>query len=281
MNIVFTCQQETTPHGVNGGNAALAKSAVNSSRLSSREELYRAPALDKGLDILELLASRSGALTRAEIVKELGRGASEIYRMLERLVARGYVYRSAEGDRFALSMKLFVLGQRHPPLRRLTARAAPMMDAFALEAGQSCHLVVRERDAAVVVANAAASADWVFTVRVGTPIDLLSTSSGQLLLAFLAEECQSELMAHWKGTEKERVFARLAPQLARYRDAGYRIDESQQIFGVSDISVPILSAEGHTLAVLTCPYIRRMAAEAIDMERALALLQRVARELTV
>ena len=73
----------------------------------------------------------------------------------------------------------------------------------------------------------------------------------------------------------------VAPQLARYRDAGYRIDESQQIFGVSDISVPILSADGHTLAVLTCPYIRRMAAEAIDMERALALLQRVARELTV
>ncbi len=64
----------------------------------STRDRYRAPALDKGLDILELLATEPGGLTRAEIVRAMGRGPSEIYRMLERLVARGYVSRSAEGD---------------------------------------------------------------------------------------------------------------------------------------------------------------------------------------
>ena len=49
---------------------------------------YRAPALDKGLDILEVLALQARGLTRAEIVKEMGLGPSQIYRMLERLVAR-------------------------------------------------------------------------------------------------------------------------------------------------------------------------------------------------
>ena len=63
------------------------------------EDRYRAPALDKGLDILELLARQPQGLTRAEIVKELDRNASEIYRMLERLVARQYVMRSLSGDR--------------------------------------------------------------------------------------------------------------------------------------------------------------------------------------
>ena len=56
-------------------------------------EKYRAPALDKGLDILELLSEQSDGLTRTEIVKAMGRGPSEIYRMLERLVARGYAPR--------------------------------------------------------------------------------------------------------------------------------------------------------------------------------------------
>src|SRR5438477_4756401 len=68
---------------------------------------YRAPALDKGLDILELLSGAPAGLTRAEIVRELGRSQSEIYRMLERLVARHYVRRSLEGDRYSLSYKLF------------------------------------------------------------------------------------------------------------------------------------------------------------------------------
>ncbi|WP_245443193.1 IclR family transcriptional regulator [Labrys okinawensis] len=248
---------------------------------SSREALYRAPALDKGLDILELLASRSDALTRAEIVKELGRGASEIYRMLERLVARGYVYRSAEGDRFALSMKMFVLAQHHQPIRRLTSRAMPLMDRFAEESGQSCHLVMRERDQAVVVANAAASADWVFTVRVGTTIDLLSTGSGQLLLAFQDPQAKAELLFRWRDTEKAATFAGLEAQLAAYREAAFRIDESQQIFGVNDISVPILSAERHALAVLTCPHIRRTASAQPDVGHTLVLLQKMAKALSL
>ncbi|MFP3616628.1 helix-turn-helix domain-containing protein, partial [Paraburkholderia sp. SIMBA_050] len=79
---------------------------------------YRAPALDKGLDILELLAEQKSGLTRAEITKLLGRNASEMYRMLERLVARQYVVRSAGGDRYSLSLKLYALAHRHPPMNR-------------------------------------------------------------------------------------------------------------------------------------------------------------------
>src|SRR5476649_2021751 len=88
-------------------------------KMTEPTDRYRAPALDKGLDILELLAEQPQGLTRAEIVKAMGRGPSEIYRMLERLVARQFVTRSLEGDRYALSLKLFVLSHRHPPIQRL------------------------------------------------------------------------------------------------------------------------------------------------------------------
>ena len=63
---------------------------------------------------LELLAEQKEGLTRAEITKLLGRNASEMYRMLERLVARQYVVRSAAGDRYSLSLKLYALAHRHP-----------------------------------------------------------------------------------------------------------------------------------------------------------------------
>ena len=54
-------------------------------------EKYRAPALDKGLDILELLAATEESLSQAEIAKALDRSPNEIYRMLDRLVRRGFV----------------------------------------------------------------------------------------------------------------------------------------------------------------------------------------------
>ena len=43
---------------------------------------YSAPALDKGLDILELLALSSRSLTQAEIADHLNKSVNEIYRML-------------------------------------------------------------------------------------------------------------------------------------------------------------------------------------------------------
>ncbi len=109
---------------------------------TERDDRYRAPALDKGLDIIELLSTQPGGLTRAEIAKAMERRPSEVYRMLERLVARDYVTRSREGDRYALSMKLFVLAHRHPPVRRLVQRALPLMDAFAQQAGSPAEIVV-------------------------------------------------------------------------------------------------------------------------------------------
>jgi hypothetical protein len=48
--------------------------------MTDSEELdrYRAPALDKGLDILELLAGEEEGLSQAEIAKALGRTPNEL-----------------------------------------------------------------------------------------------------------------------------------------------------------------------------------------------------------
>ena len=55
---------------------------------------YRAPALDKSLDIIELLASTEEGLTQADIAKAISRSANEIFRMLDRLQRRGYIRRT-------------------------------------------------------------------------------------------------------------------------------------------------------------------------------------------
>lgn len=249
---------------------------------TDKDERYRAPALDKGLDILELLSEQPRGLTRAEIVKAMGRGPSEVYRMLERLVARDYVSRSPEGDRYALTMKLFVLAHRHPPIRRLVTRALPLMDAFAREARQSCHLVAPDRDAAIVVAQASCPGSWEFGIRTGTRLDLLTTGSGLTLLAFQDAETTADAVARWQGTERAEALARLEPVLATYREAGHRIGESRQIQGVQDVSVPILSPEGSAIAVLTCPFIQRLDDDSgPGITRTLALLRNTAELLSL
>lgn len=221
------------------------------------DQRYRAPALDKGLDILELLAAQPSGMTRGEIVKALGRSPSEIYRMVERLVARDYVARSAEGDRYALSFKLFQLGAAFPPLRRLVAMAQPHLDWFARETRQSVHLVVPDRGQSYVVAQASSDESWEFRLRIGAELDLMSTGSGLTLLAFMQPGQIDDILA-LRPNLKRKITPELQKDLDAIRADGFRCGDSQQLRGLIDISVPVQAAQDTIVGVLTCPYLPRI-----------------------
>ena len=224
------------------------------------EDRYRAPALDKGLDILELLATQAQGLTRAEIVKEMDRSASEIYRMLERLVARQYVMRNPTGDRYALSLKLFALANMHPPLSRLINQALPVMDEFARKAEQSCHMGVYDRGNVLIAAQINSPRGWSFSVQRGARVGLLDTASGHLLLAYADAGAFQRMLAEHTPLDGEVPISReqLASTLTHIRTQGYVERDSAQSFGVVDISFPILGSDNVALATLTCPYMRRI-----------------------
>lgn len=227
---------------------------------AATDDRYRAPALDKGLDILELLATQPHGLTRAEIVKEMDRSASEIYRMLERLVARQYVMRTPSGDRYALSLKLFALAHMHPPLNRLINQALPIMDDFTRKAEQSCHMGVYDRGNVLISAQINSPSGWSFAVQRGARVGLLDTASGHLLLAHADEGRFNRMLAEHTPLDGEVPITNeaLAAILATVRQQGYVERESAQTLGVVDISFPILGPDNTALATLTCPYIRRI-----------------------
>jgi DNA-binding IclR family transcriptional regulator len=221
---------------------------------------YRAPALDKGLDILELLAEQKGGLTRAEITKLLGRNASEIYRMLERLVARQYVVRSAAGDRYSLSLKLYALAHRHPPMERLISEALPLMQRFAAQAEQSVHLAVYDRGNLLVIAQVDGPGTWGIAVRLGARVGLVDTGSGRSMLAFQTPEQRAHMLAEHTAVKGEVTIDHDALEAAceRIREAGFSQKDSQQIFGVTDLTFPLLGSSGQAIAALTCPFLKRI-----------------------
>jgi DNA-binding IclR family transcriptional regulator len=243
---------------------------------------YRAPALDKGLDILELLSGAPAGLTRAEIVRELGRSQSEIYRMLERLVARHYVLRSIEGDRYSLSYKMFALAARHPPLKRLLTPAVPLMNRFSERARQSCHLGVYDRGNVTIVAQVDSPDNWGLTIRLGAHINLLKTGSGRVMLAFQDEAARAVMLREHAEHNGEVATPRnFVATLSEIRARGYWQGESLQTRGVVDISAPVLGVEG-ALAVVTCPFVQRQDTEpAPGLTDVMEALRAVARDLGV
>ncbi len=205
---------------------------------------YRAPALDKGLDILELLAGEEEGLSQAEIAKALGRTPNEHYRMLERLVRRGYVSRNAS-DRYELTLKLFGLAHFHRPIRRLVSQATPLMRALAARTMQSNHLAVYDRAGVNVIAQMDAPGYWGLAIRVGARVDLFNTGSGHVLLAFRSAESRAMMIAEQEGASDEQASPEdLEERLAQIRQRGYEVMPSLQTAGVYNLSAPVLGGDG-------------------------------------
>jgi DNA-binding IclR family transcriptional regulator len=114
---------------------------------------YPTPALEKGLDILELFAATPEGMTVSEVARRLNRTMSEIFRMLLCLEHRGYLAQSSNKDRYHLTLKLYRLGQEHPPTKRMVTEALPIMHWLAHQLRQSCHLGVLDGGHVVILAQ--------------------------------------------------------------------------------------------------------------------------------
>ncbi|TNV09825.1 IclR family transcriptional regulator [Buttiauxella sp. B2] len=221
-----------------------------------QEERYRAPALDKGLDILEKLADTEEGLSQVEIATALGRKPNEIYRMLDRLVRRGYVVRT-NLDSYQLSLKLFELAHRHLPMRRLASQSLSHLREFSRQSQQGCHIVIYERDGLTSIAQSDAPGYWGFGIRVGARMGLLDTGSGHVLLAFSSPEDRQFMIAQSAECGGE-LDASLQQRLLQVREQGYEIMPSQQVEGVFNIAVPLLISGDNAIAALACPWVKHL-----------------------
>jgi DNA-binding IclR family transcriptional regulator len=223
---------------------------------NGRQPIYAAPALEKGLDILELLAKQAEGLTRREIAERLGRSVSEIFRMIEALTRRSYLVQN--GDTFVLGMKLFELAHELPPMNRLLKEALPRMEALAKAVDQSCHLTVLSGPRQLVVAQVDTPEGVGFSVKIGAMLDLLKSASGRVLLAFRDQEETCHLISLADPKLKLAERNAFMKTLMKVAGQGFAFMKSNQFSGVEAISYPILNSRAHAIAALTVPYVTRL-----------------------
>jgi DNA-binding IclR family transcriptional regulator len=158
------------------------------------DDSYQAPALSKGLEVLEFLSGQSEPYALSDLARALGKSRNEIYRMVIVLERLGYLTRT-DTDRFSMTRKLFDLAMRAPQQRNLLAAALPQMELLAAQACQSCHLTVASGSDIVVVARIESPGVMGFSVRVGYRRPLNESTSGRVLYAFQGEGGRKSLRA--------------------------------------------------------------------------------------
>ncbi|UNU41322.1 IclR family transcriptional regulator [Sphingopyxis sp. YF1] len=219
-----------------------------------KEQRYRAPALDKGLDILELLAKERHPLTISMIGQRLGRSMSELFRMVQVLEYRGFIRQSESGEGFVPTDKLFALGMEQAPVKTMLEIALPVMRDLSATIGQSCHLAVRSGSDTVVVARIESAEQIGFTVRIGYRKCFVLTGSGAVLYAFQEARDQDRWLADVPPDIAPAQVEAFRSRAATVRKNGYGRAKSEFVVGVTDLSAPILRGTV-AAAALSVPFV--------------------------
>ncbi len=248
-------------------------------RTKTKAESYQAPALKKGLEVLEFLAGQTDPHAVSELARALGKSRNEIYRMVIVLAQLGYLARTA-GDRFELTRKLFDVAMRAPPQRNLLVHALPEMQRLAEATSQSCHLTVASGPDIVVVARVESPDTEVFSVRVGHRRPLNQSASGPVLYAYQTPARRTAWQKMLAGEKDRKLWAAIAQESQSIRDMGFYLSPSKYVDAVTDIATPITEGKSEiAVAALVMPYIGGRSAK-LSLTQAAAATRQAARRIS-
>lgn len=240
---------------------------------------YIAPALEKGFDIIELLADTDGGLTASQIARRLGRSMNEIYRILLVMERRGWLYKEAGADRYSVTYRILDIMYRATLTQPLTSAAAPHMQALALATNQSCHLAIRSGMNGLVVLRQENGGPSGFAMQFGAMIELATSCSGHVLLAYADEDRLDGILDKLPDLDPASLD-QLRKRLATVRKRGYEKQPSARVSGIIDVSYPIFDFNGRISAALTIPFLTRLDGSTLDIEETRIQLGEAARRIS-
>lgn len=213
---------------------------------------YAVPALDKGIDILEFLASEAMPLSQTEIAQGINRSANEIYRVLIGLENRGYLIRDEISGKYSVSLKLYSLSRKISPVDQLRQTAIPIMEDFSAQTGHAAHLSILYQSKVMVVVNSRSHAPISLSIAEGTLFPTVGTTSGRVLLANSNEAVKNLIYERDEAYQKMTVNEKqqLEQELQNILVDGHSFRHSLITDGITDCAAIIGQPQAPVIAVL-------------------------------
>jgi DNA-binding IclR family transcriptional regulator len=190
-----------------------------------------------------------------QLARHLALSPATVHRILNTLVAEGFIEQDSVTGRYHLGPEALFLGLACLNSRHLGSECIPIMRDLSTQTGESVNLGILRGKSVIYVHQVESPQPLRFARDVGTSIPLHSTALGKLLLAFLPEPRQQDLLAsldlvcHTPATITDR--AELRRHLRTVRERGYAITDEEYISDLRGLAVPVRDYSGEVIAGLS------------------------------
>ncbi len=226
------------------------------SRSDTKLQKYSAPALEKGLDILEFLSVTNGSPTLSQLAAGIDRSKNEIFRMMIVLEERGYIQRT-DGEIYSLTDKLAHIGNTRSDSGKLAELASPYLERLSDETSLSNHLSIQQNNRLLTIATAEAANSYGLSVQVGYQHGLFGTAAGACFLASADDESirrnKVREISDGRPAEAIEAFVELVENCRKYSAVQAPNPKHNSII---EIAAPVRQvASDQTIAAIAIPMI--------------------------
>lgn len=202
--------------------------------------------LSKGLDVLRLLNERVEA-SSGDLVRLTGLPRPTVHRLLNTLMAEGYVVAQPETRRYRTTYRVRALSQGYREEAWISEAAAPVLDALQRDIVWPSD-VATYHDGAMVIRHSTNGQSPLSVVkeRAGSRLPVLRSALGQAWLAFIPLEARKAVLDVLAApASPERELARNARLVGSLLEAVGRNGHAERLGGIVprtfSLAVPIMA----------------------------------------
>ena len=215
------------------------------------ETKYSAPAVEKMLAIIELLAGENTGYSINEIARLTESPVNTVYRICSVMRDNGYLVNDPESSHFVLGSKFYFIGkaaERHMTLNNV---AKPILGRLAAETGESTQLITMRDDRAVIQLQCETTNPIRIHAETCSLILPHCSAAGKAILAFTDAEMSEKILASPLEKLTPATLSdpgTLRAELDRIRESGIAVDREEYMTGLRCVGAPVFDGEGSCVA---------------------------------
>ena len=214
---------------------------------------YSAPAVDRTLDLLELMAKSSQPYGATELSRALKIPLNSVFRILKRLTEREYTIQDPLTGGYQLGTKIFSLGMSLYTRHELRQTARPHLEWLCRETEETVQMSVPRGEKLLVLDTVSPEVEFYLRVVPGSLVYYHPSAFGKAILAFEDEERLAAILPPRLPSLTPKTIT-LRPELLKNleetRKTGLAYDDEEYTTGILCIGAPVFDVSGKAVAGL-------------------------------
>ncbi len=216
--------------------------------------IYLVPGLQRGLEVMEILASEGRPMTVNDIAKRLNATRSSMFRLTYTLMHLGFIEEVPDTKLVRLGPRVLSIGFAYLASKDLIEIARPELEALRDRTNVSAHLSILDRRDVLYLSCVQTRSGFLSAMTVGVRLPAYATPMGWFLLSG-----QSAAALHSLYPEKilpplteqtPRSISDLRRLIATAVERGYAVSHGGVSPGGSSIAAPLRNREGAVVGAI-------------------------------